>query len=413
MSRAERNKLKRKSIKDKDSYSPGVQKKDGITKTHRSKNRSNLSESDTSLDIDVENTSPLKQETQNGKGKSPRGYHSPSRNSRLTSDEDLNSHNSPNSRTRKTPVLDSSNKNLTTGEKKNRAINPSAASPELHKPKNKPTPVKKINQNVKSHQGEHIYDLNKSSPFTHKVFCLSCAIAVAVIAFLLFGDVGGGFTRRTESPAIKIQQEKEFRNKFTQIQQTHPGLSNRFWSICGIPIQSVIQNPAPTQPAVIMIASPPGRSNQGNEIASQLSKTYPSDTTPIFINSTEYKSEDPDIVKMKVDTLLANGFERGSKAAVIYRLEELPPPAILIFYKYCDNENAPYKDTVIIFTINLPYQISNNFSTGRQQEKVDEFLLSKWQGHEDLDTDKIAALFSRIGNSVAIVNTEYDPNPVI
>ncbi|XP_070531889.1 torsin-1A-interacting protein 1-like [Ptychodera flava] len=205
----------------------------------------------------------------------------------------------------------------------------------------------------------------------------------------------------------------DFTNSFRQLQKSYPGLSKRFWKICGAPIYSVMQSPAPSQPAVILIAIPPERYRQGEEIAHQLSKIYPGKAEPVYINSTHYNSTDPDSAKLDIDTMLNDGFGKGSKAAVLYRLEEIPPPAMLIFYKYCDNENAPYKDAVIIFTVNLPEPISEDLNNQEQEKAVQEFLRSKWEGRADLDIDKIGALFSRIANSVAIMNTEYNPNPMI
>ena len=92
------------------------------------------------------------------------------------------------------------------------------------------------------------------------------------------------------------------------------------------------------------------------------------------------------------------------RAAVIHRLELLPFPSPLLFYSYCDDQNAPYKHVAIIFTVHLPEEPSLSLSPKEAEAIVEKYLLKKVWLRDDMDT--VAALLSRIANTVVLMNGE-------
>nr|XP_006814916.1 PREDICTED: uncharacterized protein LOC102803958 [Saccoglossus kowalevskii] len=139
------------------------------------------------------------------------------------------------------------------------------------------------------------------------VICGTCVIVVALFISILINYVSGGTSDNIKTNEELHHLQNQFLNNFHLLQKQFPGLSNRFWSVTGIPIQSVIYNPLSRQPAVIVIVNPPGKNNQGNRIATKLSQIYPAAKKPVFINSTEYRQEDPDLIKYHLDSLLSKG----------------------------------------------------------------------------------------------------------
>ena len=113
-----------------------------------------------------------------------------------------------------------------------------------------------------------------------------------------------------------------------------------------------------------------------------------------------YADSDPAEAKRKLDSVLTRAFDDGSKSGVVLRLEKLPGPAPMIFYRFADNDNAPYKNVAIVLTLTL-----EAMDTGSERDSValDE-LRKVWD--YSLYADKVEPLLSRIGNSVAFVRPE-------
>ena len=63
----------------------------------------------------------------------------------------------------------------------------------------------------------------------------------------------------------------------------------------------------------------------------------------LIINGSKYKSWKGNKAKLELDQLLKNFFLNGLKVAIIENLEVLPPTSPLLFYSYCNNQNAPFK----------------------------------------------------------------------
>jgi len=122
------------------------------------------------------------------------------------------------------------------------------------------------------------------------------------------------------------------------------------------------------------------------------------------INGTEAKGYPGDEFKEKMDVYLKEKFEDDHRVAVIHQLELLPPPSALLFYSYCDDQNAPYKHVAIIFTVHLPFEPSLSLSQQEAEADINKYLLK--EGLLSDDRDKVAALLSRIADTVALMNGE-------
>ena len=85
--------------------------------------------------------------------------------------------------------------------------------------------------------------------------------------------------------------------------------------------------------------------------------------------------------------------------ALLRNIQALPSRCAVLFHSYCDNENAPFKDVTIAFTLEL-FDSSEIIS----EEGIQHFLQQKWG---DVATDTIISpLLSRITNNIAVVGQE-------
>ncbi|XP_048832557.1 torsin-1A-interacting protein 1-like isoform X3 [Brienomyrus brachyistius] len=148
-------------------------------------------------------------------------------------------------------------------------------------------------------------------------------------------------------------------------------------------------------------------------IATALSSTL--NVTVVRIDGAGLASLDSNQVKLDIDKKLMDTFTDDKGVAVIQQFEELPPGSTLIFYKYCDHENAVFKNTFFIFTILLPVEeLDPELSLKEVEEAVQDHIegrfLSRGQpaSFDTIDADKFGGLWSRISHLILPVVPEAD-----
>jgi len=191
--------------------------------------------------------------------------------------------------------------------------------------------------------------------------------------------------------------------QFKRLRAEFPNQTDRLWRIMESATSPIIEEDDPTHPAVILLVASRGNS----AVAECLAGRYAALVTESLgaaqhatVNCELYADSDPDDAKAQLNTALSRAFDSGSKSGVVLRLEKLPGPAAMIFYRFADNDNAPYKDVAIVLTLTLE---STDTGSGKDNVAYDE-LRKVWGS--SLDVDQVDPLLSRIGNSVAFVQPE-------
>lgn len=195
---------------------------------------------------------------------------------------------------------------------------------------------------------------------------------------------------------------ERFESKFKELMLDFPKQSQRFWRVLKSTTKRVMKDPNPRTPAVLLIVGNKGAFDSVNCIVSKfsdLTATAFEVTEPIEIKATETETYLPEKLKLLLDKKLSAAFQE-TKVAVIHNIDKIAGEAAMIFHSYCDNEFAPFKDSVIMFTMHME---SDTDLTSDNQ--VETYLEGKWE--DQLDKDRRAALiYSRIANSIAVVNKE-------
>ena len=230
-------------------------------------------------------------------------------------------------------------------------------------------------------------------------------IILLIVAFMLI-IVAIIFGSREPEIETDFDFPKIFANKIVELQSSFTNQTDRFWRILKNRGLAHLRNASPPQPLVLLLAATPAAHSTVECFARKLAEALDPKHKRMLatIDGREERNYPGEKAKKKMDDLLIRRFNNGHRAALIHHLELLPPPSPLLFYSYCDDQNAPNKHVAIIFTVHLPVEPDASLEPKEAEGTVEKYLADEVWGKEDKDA--IAALLSRVANTVALMNGE-------
>lgn len=241
---------------------------------------------------------------------------------------------------------------------------------------------------------------------------LSCAtlLAYKFIPVLQKRAVGLGSSSR-------VVQPEKFADHLSLLETQFPSQRPELWKRSKIHLEKHLETAQPTEPVSLILTAGRTAERTLGCLAQGLASSFSSALNASFlhIDGTSKAGQDSDEVKLDIDHQLQAAFEGEKPVAVIHRFEELPPGSTLIFYRYCDHENAAYKRVFLLFTVLLPQdEVRGGLSLKEVEETVQDYVKDRLVGSSGqaafnkMDTDKYGGLWSRISHLILPVVSEEE-----
>ena len=296
----------------------------------------------------------------------------------------------------------SSREDATEEDDRQEPQDPPAPSPEVNKKADRKENDAQITKLRDSKTFEEMEDTQSKQGLGYICSSVAVLIGGAVICLVVAINIS--------PPEREMKSDFDFVKVFgsgvDQLQLSFTNQTERFWKILKNRGLAHLRNNNPSQPLVFLLAAPPPAHEWVDCLATKLAeKLDPRHKRSLAkIDGADEKGYPADQIKKKMDVYLKEKFLRDHRVAVIHHLELLPPPSPLLFYSYCDDQNAPHKHVAIIFTVHLPEEPSPSLPPKEAEGTVEKYLSKEVWLRDDMD--KVAALLSRIADTVALMNGE-------
>lgn len=236
---------------------------------------------------------------------------------------------------------------------------------------------------------------NASSWF--KWVCI--VIIILLLGYLIHNKI---FDSRPLITKAKDSHFDMFAGKVDELKGKYAEQNERLWRVIKSCTRHVFDSQEVTYPAVLLMVSERGNAAQAAALAEDVGQRFESILSQqaslskaASLNLTVLPGKvEASKQKLDLDNWLKQKLNVSHTAIILNHLEILSPEAALLLHGYCDNDNAPYKQVMLILGLYLEQPVDS--------PQAAELALKKmWMSK--LSEDKVGALLSRVANNIALV----------
>ncbi|BFZ20165.1 hypothetical protein BsWGS_23204 [Bradybaena similaris] len=230
-------------------------------------------------------------------------------------------------------------------------------------------------------------------------YALIGLLFAALIAGLV-SKISSSFTSHSNNSPLD-----RFSTHVHEIKQNFPSQNHKFWKTLEASTHRILKGDVSRYPAVILMASSLKNASVALCLARNISSAFDSSVglsaNSALINFKDFKHLTAAEQKVQLDSDLNSALGTDKRRSlVLENLQLLDPLAAVLFYSYCDNDYAPFKDVLILLTLYFDDEKEKIGDT----EAVENYLEMIWS--KGLITDKVKPLLSRVANHIVIVQGE-------
>lgn len=209
---------------------------------------------------------------------------------------------------------------------------------------------------------------------------------------------------KSDSPMFSNDPYENFVQNIRELKYDFPAQRRRTWKIVQATSKHVLNETDPIYPSIVLMASEVENSRLMTCIANKIAEKFKLSTGDrsgkYTTDISSYSNLDPAKQKMELDEAFLKAFNKDGKSILIENLQQLSGEAALLLYKYCDNDNAPFKNVLILLTIN----VSGEDVDLSESSNIESYLAGVWQ--KNIHADKVNALMSRVANNIVVIKKE-------
>ncbi|XP_054770247.2 torsin-1A-interacting protein 1-like [Lytechinus pictus] len=211
--------------------------------------------------------------------------------------------------------------------------------------------------------------------------------------------------KRSERFDILMQEQDNLLKQYPSLDESALPI------IAGASFDHVNDHHELVRPVVLLLVGKDDGKTNVNDVAHSVATMYANvfsserqENDVVGIVGAYLEESSADEVKKEVESHIDEGFSDCSNVALITDVDKLPPCAATMFHAYCDNDSAPHKDAVFIFTMTLNAELKENAPTSEVEKAVQAQLSDSWSRcPEEFSQAKIVAMHSRVANNIVII----------
>lgn len=232
-------------------------------------------------------------------------------------------------------------------------------------------------------------------------------LALGVFVFLAFQKFSNFHLPQTD--VAQPKKMEKFDLELAALQDLFPSQHSELWKRSQKHLKNHLKTINPTEPVSVILTAGLQAEKTLGCLAQRLATAYSAslNASILEIEGATKRAEDSDQVKLYIDEALSEAFKGDIRAVVVHRFEELPPGSTLIFYRYCDHENASHKKVFLVFTVMLSRdKIDLKTSLKEVEDMVYDYIKQKFVTSDkstrfnQMDVDKLSGLWSRISHLI-------------